>query len=822
MTDSERVPVDQLRWRCEPDALEFEATDELEPFGEILGQERAIEAIEFGIGIEQDGYNLYALGPPAIGKHEVVERFLDKKADEEEPPPDWCYVHNFEEPNEPKALELPAGRGEPLKEDMEDLIEELKAIIPAAFESEDYQTRRQAIEEEFQQKQEEAFNQLQEEAEAEDVTVIRTPAGIALAPVRDGEVVPPDEFDELPEDEREEVEETIEELQDKFEEALKEVPRWERKRRQRIEELQEEVTRFAIQEPFDEYRDKYSDLEEVVEYLDAVQDDVVENATDILKALRLQQQPELAQQLQQAQQGGGQQGGGGQMAQAQAQAGAAAQAAFRQYQVNLLVDNADREGAPVVYEDHPTLENLVGRVEYVAQFGALMTDFNLIRDGALHRANGGYLILDARKVLMNRLSWEQLKRSLFADEVRIESTRQIMGMARTVSLEPESIPLDLKIVLVGSRRLYYLLCQVDPEFAELFKVSADFEEDMDRDDDVVEAYPQTLKGYIDENGLEPFEDDAIARVIERSVRVAGDQEKLSLESEAIQDLLREANYWAKDADREVVTDADVQQAIDAQIRRKSRIRDRLQEQIERETILIDTDGEEIGQINGLSVLHLDGYAFGKPNRITARARMGEGEVVDIEREVELGGPIHSKGVMILSGFLGARYAQNNPMSLSASLVFEQAYGGIEGDSASLAETIALVSALADVPVRQDYSVTGSMNQHGRVQAIGGINHKIEGFFETCKRRGLTGDQGVVMPSSNLEHLMVRHEIVEAVEKDQFQVYAVDHVDEALEILTGQQAGKRDEDGNFPEGTINYRVQKRLEDLAERARKFAGD
>ncbi len=821
MTDFERVPVEQLRWSCDSETFDFETTEELEAFGEIIGQERAVEAIEFGVEIDQEGYNLFALGPPSTGKHDVVERFLDKKADQEEPSSDWCYVHNFEDPNEPKVLELPAGQGGPLRDDMEELVEELKAVIPATFESEDYQTRRQAIEQEFQEKQEEAFQELQEEAEKEDVTVIRTPAGIALAPVRDGEVVPPDEFDELPEEEREEVEEKIQELQEKFEEALKEVPRWERKHRERVQELQEEVTRFAVQEPFDEYREKYSELEEVVEHLDAVEQDVVENATDILKGLRLEQQPELAQQLQQQaqQQGGGQQGGQGQ--QMPPGAGAEASASFRRYQVNVLVDNSDLDGAPVVYEDHPTLENLVGRVEHVAQFGALMTDFNLIRDGALHRANGGYLILDARKVLMNQLSWEQLKRSLFADEVRIESTRQILGMARTVSLEPESIPLDVKIVLVGGRQLYYMLSQLDPEFSELFKVSADFEEDMDRVDHAGDGYPRTLKGYIEENDLKPFDRDGIARVIERSVRVAGDQEKLTLETEQIQDLLREADYWAQQENREVVTAADVQQAIDAQIRRKSRIRDRMQEHIERDTILIDTEGEEKGQINGLSVLQLDDFAFGKPNRITARTRMGSGEVVDIEREVELGGPIHSKGVMILGGYLGARYAEDFPLSLSASLVFEQSYGGIEGDSASLAETCALISALADAPLRQDLSVTGSINQHGRVQVIGGVNYKVEGFYETCNRRGLTGDQGVVIPRTNLDNLMLRREIVEAVAEDEFYIYAVDTIDEALEVLTGEEAGQRQDDGEFPEGTINYRVRQRLQDLAEKSRQFAG-
>jgi len=822
MPDLEQVPIDRLRWDCDAEKFDFETTDELEPSDEIVGQNRAIEALEFGVGIDQKGYNLYALGPTGMGKHDVVERFLAEAATENDRPSDWCYVHNFEEPNEPRVLELPAGKGGPLGEDMDEMVEELKAVIPAAFESEDYQTRRQAIEEEFQDKQEEAFEQLQEEAEQQDVTVIRTPAGIALAPVRDGEVVPPDEFDQLPEEEREEAEQTIEELQGRFEEALKEVPRWERKRRQKIEELNQEVTRFAIQETFDELREKYGDWEAVVEFLDAVEQDVVENASEILQATRLEQQPEMVQQLQQAQQQGGQQGQSQMMQAGGGGGGPDASATFRRYKVNVLVDNSELEGAPVIYEDHPTLENLVGRVEYVAQFGALMTDFNLIRDGAFHRANGGYLIVDARKVLMNRLSWEQLKRSLFSEEIRIESTRQILGMARTVSLEPEPIPMDVTVVLIGSRRLYYLLSQLDPDFAELFKVSADFEEDTDRDEQVAGAYPRTLKSYIDENDLRAFDLEAVSRVIERSVRLAGDQEKLSLEVEKIQDLLRESDYWAGDEGREVVAEEDIEAAIDAQIHRKSRIRDRMQEQIERETILIDTEGEKSGQINGLSVLRMGGFSFGRPNRITARTRMGSGEVIDIEREVELGGPIHSKGVMILSGFLGARYAREHPLSLSASLVFEQSYGGVDGDSASLAETVALLSDLADVPIDQQFAVTGSMNQHGTVQAIGGVNHKIEGFFEICQRKGLTGEQGAVIPKSNVEHLMLRPKVVEAVEEGDFQVYAVETVDQAVEVLTGETAGELRADGTFPEGTVNAKVERQLDALAQKAKQFASD
>lgn len=818
MAEQEPLSLDELRWRCDTERFSFETTEDLEAHDDIVGQDRAVEAIEFGMGIDKDGYNLFAHGPSGLGKHDTVERFLKKRAAEDETPPDWCYVHNFEVSNEPQVLQLPAGRGCELREDMESLIEELKAVIPAAFESEDYQTRRQAIDEEFQEKQEAAFEELQEEAEKQDVTVIRTPAGIALAPVRDGEVIPPDEFDQLPDEERETAEETIEELQGRFEEALRNVPKWERNRRKKLEALNEEVTEFAVGDLFEELRGRYEDEDDVLEYLEDVQADVIERASDIMQAVRMEQQPQMAQQMaqqMQAQQGGG----GGPAAPGMGQDSGDASPIFRRYKVNVLVDNGEQEGAPVVYEDHPTLENLVGQVEYVAQFGALMTDFNLIRDGALHRANGGYLVLDARKLLMNRLSWEQLKRALFSNEIRIESTRQILGMARTVSVEPEPIPLDVKIVLIGERRLYYLLSHLDPEFSELYKVSVDFEEQMGREEGIHDAYPALLASYIDEEELRPFDETGVAQVMEHAVRMAGDREKLTTHSESVKDLLREADYWAGKEDREVVTDADVRQALQAQKHRKGRIRDRMQEQIERETILIDTDGDHVGQINGLSVLKLDDFSFGKPSRITARVRMGKGEVTDIEREVDLGGPLHSKGVMILQGLLGARYAREKPLALSASLVFEQNYGGVDGDSATLAETLALLSELAEVPVRQDIALTGSLNQHGQVQAIGGVNDKIEGFFETCKRKGLTGEQGVMVPQSNVKNLMLDEEVVQAVQEGQFNIWAVETLDEAIELLTGMPAGERDDTGAYPEESFNARVDDRLEELAEKAKQF---
>ena len=819
MNDKKTIAVQSLRQSLDPEEFGFESTSELEETLDIIGQERAVEAIRFGVGIRQDGYNLYALGPTGMGKHDVVEKFLEHQAADEPPPSDWCYVHNFEHPNRPRILELPAGEGQPFSEDMSRLVEDMQAAIPAAFESEDYQTRRQAIDEEFQERQEEAFEAVHRDAEERDITILRTPAGIALAPVRQGEVIPPGEFENLPDEEREEVEEAIQELQEEMQEALKLVPRWERERRDKTRKLNREVMNFAVEGPIDELREKYADNGVVLEYLDEVQEDIVDHAPDFMRAAQEGQDkrsgPAMTNDLSMNNLSGpmpGQQSPG--------QSANTTAIVFRRYQVNVIVDNTDAEGAPVVYEDQPTLDNLTGRVEYLAQFGALLTDFNLIRSGAMHRANGGYLILDARKVLLQPFAWEQLKRVLHSGEIAIESRQQMMGLANTVSLEPEKMPLDIKVVLLGGRRLYYLLSELDPEFLELFKVAADFEHDMERNGDSAARYAQYLNKLIDDDEFRPFSNAAIARVCDRSSREAGDKEKFSTHAETIRDLLREADYWAGQRDTETVAPEDVQKAIDTRVRRNSRVRDRIVEQIERDTVLIDSDGAEVGQVNGLAVMQLGQSAFGKPSRITARVRLGKGEVVDIEREVDLGGPLHSKGVMILSGYLGARFARRFPLSLSASLVFEQSYGGVDGDSASLAELCALKSALAEAPLAQNIAVTGSVNQHGRVQAIGGVNEKIEGFFDICNFRGLTGDQGVIIPESNIKHLMLRRDVVEAVEEKKFSVWGVEHVDEAISVLTGIKAGTVDKKGQFPDDSLNARVQQRLQQMAEQAVEFS--
>jgi len=783
---------------CDPSLFPFQTTAELGDLAEVIGQTRAIEAVQFGIGIAQEGYNLFSLGPAGVGKHFIVGQFLKKKAASEPIPPDWCYVNNFEQSQKPHAVRLPPGQGVVLRHDVEQLVEELRSAIPAAFESEDYRTRKQVIETELKERHEKAFEEVRRQGEGKRIGMLRTPTGLVVAPLKGSEVLGSDEYDQLPEAERQRIEADVDDLQRQLQSAMREAPRWEKEGREKVKALIREVTNFAVGHLIDELRKKYTTLPEITRYLEAIKQDVIENVDEFLRP------PEspLAALIG--------------IPQRHVPKGSPF---FRRYEVNLLVDHSGNHGAPVIYEDNPTYQNLTGKVEYTAQFGALVTDFNLIRPGALHRANGGYLILDARKLLQQPYAWEGLKRALQSSEIRIESLGEMLGIINTVSLEPQRIPLRSKVVLLGERLLYYLLCQYDPEFSDLFKVAADFEDRMERTPESSLLYARLIGTLARQENLLPFDRTAVARVMEQSARLAGDAGKLSTHSRSLLDLLREADYWARVNRREAVCASDVSRAIEAQIRRLDRVRERLQEDIVRGTILIDTEQEKIGQVNGLSVIQLGQFAFGHPSRITARVRLGRGEVVDIEREVELGGPIHSKGVLILSGFLGARYAPDRPLSLSASLVFEQSYGGVEGDSASSAELYALLSALAEAPIRQRFAVTGSVNQQGQVQAIGGVNEKIEGFFDLCKARGLTGEQGALIPASNVKHLMLRHDVVEAVASGKFHVYPIETIDQGIEILTGIPAGERDTSGQFPEGSVNRRVEARLIQLAEKRQQF---
>jgi lon-related putative ATP-dependent protease len=799
MKGVETLKPEQLIHRCDESIFDFKTTAELDPPAEILGQPRAVEAVRFGVGIEHKGFNIFAFGPSGTRKREILRAFFEEAASKDPTPPDIVYVNNFEQNHKPNAITLEAGTGSQFRDDMEKFITDLQDALSAAFESEDYLTHIQEVQESINERQEDALSELRQEAEQENLRLIRTPTGFAIVPVKEGEIVSPDDFQNLPADEREKLESKIASLQEELQRVLQQVPIWQRELRERIQNLNKKTTDFAIGALIDELKEKYESYAEIPEYLEALRKDVINNARDIVAAGQTEEN-----QMQ----------SGRQRSLLPTSQDHTGHPILRRYKVNLVVDNSESKGAPVIYEDNPTYQNLIGRVEHLAQMGALLTDFNLIKPGALLRANGGYLIIDAMKVLQHPFAWDGLKRILHSKEVRIESPGQMYSMISTVSLEPEPIEVNVRVAIIGEPMMYYLLSAMDPEFDQLFKVPADFAGEMERQNGNQNQYARLLGQIARDNNLSPLTPGAVARVIEHSARMVGDGEKLSTKMTEIADLLSEADYWASESNHDRVEREHIQQAIDARIFRTDRLRARMQEQILRETILIDSDGEAVGQVNGLSVLQLGDFMFGRPNRITARIRMGKGEVVDIEREVDLGGPLHSKGVLILSAYLGSRYAADHPLSLSASLVFEQSYGGVDGDSASSAELYALLSAISEAPVKQRYAVTGSVNQRGQVQAIGGVNEKIEGFFDICKARGLTGDQGVLIPASNKKHLMLRSDVIDAVEAGDFHIYPVNTIDEGIEILTGQTAGQPDSEGQFPEGSINARVQERLVQLAQ--------
>jgi len=799
-TPGKPLPAEALVTRCDPASLGFKTTDELEALSEIPGQDRALEAIRFATEIDVDGHNIYVLGPPGTGRHLFVRRFLEQKASGRPVPQDWCYVYNFDDPRKPRALALPPGRSRELRIDVEQVIADAQTAIPAAFESEDFQAQRESIAEEFKEAQEQAFKEVEDAAKSEDIGVIQTPTGIAFIPVREGEALGTEEFKKLPEEEQKKFHDDIAQLTKRLQQVMRSTPKRAREMRKKMRQLERDVASMAVTGLIDDLLQKYKDVPAVVEHLGHMQNDIVENVSLFLRTSEGQEATTPIQQVMESKES----------------------AAMRRYAINVLVDRSEEQGAPVEFTDKPSFSELVGRIEHESEFGSLVTNFSLIRPGALHRANGGYLVLDTEKLLSYPLAWDGLKRALKARELRIRSLGEDIGLISTVSLEPEPIPAEVKVVLVGERIYYYLLEQYDPEFPELFKVAADFEDQLTRDAGNQIGLARWLATTIRRDGLRHMTSAGMARMLEECARHAGDSERLSTDIRRASDLLREAHYWASRNGKELIGAEEVQQAIDSRIRRGSRVRDRMQEELLRETFVVETAGARAGQVNGLAVMQLGEVAFGRPQRITATVALGSGEVVDIEREVKLGGPLHSKGVLILSGFLSSHYVTDRPLSLSASLVFEQSYGGVDGDSASAAELCALASALAGVPLKQSLAITGSVDQHGRIQAIGGVNEKIEGFFDLCQQRGLSGDQGVLIPQANVKHLMLRNDVVEAVEAGRFQVYPVNHVDQALELLTGMIAGERDAQGEFPADSLNRRICERLIELADQRQSFSGN
>ncbi|MDD5248938.1 MAG: ATP-binding protein [Rhodocyclaceae bacterium] len=791
MTDFRLLAPDELCRRCDPAQFHFATTAELEDGIDIIGQERALDAARFAIAIKRPGFNLFVLGEPGSGRHVSMRRLLTAKAAAEAPPDDWCYVNNFAESEQPRLLRLPSGRGQRLRQDMQQFVAELAPAITATFESDEFHSRIEAIQEEFKEREDGALHELGGAAKEQGIALLRTPQGFVFAPIKGDATMSGEDFEQLAEAEKERLSKVTEEFGERLHKLMHQFPRWRREMQAKIRAASRDAMALAVGHLIEELKERYEDLPNVLEFLDAAQRDVVEKGEDIHE----------------------QSHGDGETEEF------SGSVSLRRYQVNLLIDHAASSSAPVVFEDSPIYANLVGRVEQVAQMGMLVTNFTMIRAGALHRANGGYLMLDALKVLMQPYAWEGLKRALKSRQIRIESLGQVYGLVSTASLAPEAVPLDVKVVLFGDRYTYYLLREADPEFEELFKVAADFEDEVARDGGNSELYARLVATAARRDGLKPFEAGAVARVVEHAARLAGDAEKLSARTRQIVDLLHEADHVAVAAGRDAVGRADIEAALAARRERTGRLRRNVHEVIRRGIHLIDVAGARIGQVNGLAVIDPGDEMFGHPVRITATVRLGEGEIVDIEREAELGGAIHSKGVMILASFLGARFARSLPLSLAASLVFEQSYGPVEGDSASLAELCALLSALADVPIRQFIAVTGSVNQLGRVQAIGGVNEKIEGFFDVCRARGLSGEQGVVIPESNVEHLMLNDDVIAACAAGQFRIWAVASVDAAIEVLTGVPAGEPNAEGVIPEGSINYLVAVRLAEMSELRREF---
>ena len=797
MASIDPLTAGDLCWTCDPASLGFATTAELQPVDDVVGQPRAVAALEFGVGMDRRGYNLFCFGPPGAGKHAIVHSHIVRAARDRPPPADWVYVHNFDEPHRPAALKLPAGRAGPFRAAMEQLVRELEAGIPAAFESDEYRARRNVVEQAFRNRQAAAFGALQQEAAAQDIVLVRGEQGYAFAPAADGQPMQPDAFDALTEEQRAAFQTLVEKFQARMQEAMRQYPAWAQQTRATLRALDREVARNVTVVLVGGVRDAFSDLPEIVAYLARVEDDVVDNAFDFPKALQEQRQ-------------GGE--AGRQIADPAGRPNESTgrdDNAFRRYAVNVVVQHDAAGGAPVVTEDAPALGNLIGRVEHTARFGAPVTDFSLIKPGALHRANGGFLIVDARKLLMQPMAWEELKRALIAREIRIGALPQLMGQQTTVTLDPQPIPLNVKVLLIGEPGLYHMLVARDPDFAALFKVAVEFAGHLDRTPENTALYARLIAGVQQREKLLPLAAPAVARLLEHAVRKVADRTKLSAQVAEIHDIVREGEHAARRDGRDTVAAENIRSAIEARIYRSDRIRETMYERIERDSVLISTEGAAVGQINGLSVLTVGGFSFGKPSRVSASVRFGTGEVIDIEREVELGGPLHSKGVLILQGFLGRRFGQGRPIAMSASLAMEQSYGGVDGDSASSTELYALLSALSGVPIRQSLAVTGSVNQAGEVQAIGGANEKIEGFFDICRARGLTGEQGVLIPKPNVANLMLRRDVVDACAEGRFRIHAVASIDEGMEVLTGVVAE-----------TVNARIGETLDRFAAQARALA--
>ena len=775
-----KIPISKLDFSFDASNLDFETTKELSPIDkEIIGQDRAADSIEFGMKVQKNGYNIFMAGESGTGKSSYAENMAKEKSEEMEQPKDILYVFNFSEKEKPRVIKVPAGMGSDLQSDMEKIIDELQEEIPRAFEGEEYDEERKEIINEYQPKSNKIMKEFEESAKERGFMLQNTAQGLVPVPIdENGEPLSREDFQEMDEEEREEVRNKSQKIQNEVSQVMREIRSIKEEAQEELSALEKKIGLSVVQPIICHLEDKYDESEEVVEYLKEVQEDIVDNIDRFRSGDDDQQNPFLK--MQQDEDG----------------------SFFTRYEINLFVNNKKTEGAPVIYEKNPTYYNLFGKIEGRSQFGAITTNFTMIKSGSFHRADGGFLIVHAKDILKNPFCWDTLKRALINEEITVENIGEQYRSVPIITLKPEEIELDVKVIMIGTPYLYYLLYNFDEEFSELFKIKADFDTEMERDDGNIEKYADFIASVINRYDIKDFTADAIAAMIDYSSRLTGDREKLSTKFNEIIEILVEADAWSEEDEEEVSAES-VKKAIKEKEKRSNLPEEKIQEQIDREHLLLDVSGKEIGQINGLSVYQAGNYTFGRPARITARTYLGKEGVINIEREAKMSGRIHSKGVMILTGYLGGKYAQETPLSLTASIAFEQSYGGVDGDSATCAEVVALLSSLAEIPLRQDIAITGSMNQKGVVQPIGGVNEKIEGFFKVCKSKGLNGEQGVIIPHRNLDNLMLDEEIIEAVKNDKFNLYNIEEIDEALELMLEK-----------PAEETHQAVQEKLEEYAE--------
>lgn len=794
------VPVEKLHWRCPEELFQFDCTTDIEPLKEFIGQDKALDSINFGLAVERPGYNLFLTGLTGTGKAATIKSRIEKFIAEKKAQGikyqlyDWCYVHNFSDPDRPRVLQLPRGFGKSFRDHVEGLLKTLKEEIPKAFSSEEYSKRKQDVMEEHQRKYQAIMDTMEQEAREKNLMVQLSSTGAAVVPLVEGKPMPREEFLSLSEEERDKIESKRLEIMRKVDETYIRFREMEDELAKKMKDIDLKIGEFTISRPLEELLRIYSEYPEVVSFLKEAREYTL-SKLDLFTQPPMPQVPGLPPMIHTD--------------------------SFVAYKVNVFVDNSSLDGPPVVIEPNPNWFNMFGKVERKALMGTYMSDHTMIKPGAIQLANGGYLILNIRDALLNPGVWEGLKRVIRTKEVNVEDPVEQFSFFTPQGMRPQPMPVELKIVVIGDDNLYQLLSLYDEDFWEMFKVKADFDYQIERTEENINAYACFIRTCCDKEKLLPFDRSGAAKVIEYATRAAGDQEKLSTRFGQLKDLLIESDYWARASQSEMIKGEHVEKAVREKIHRLDLMAERIRQMIAEGTLMIDVEGEVVGQVNGLSVYDLGTFSFGRPSRITANTFLGRRGVINIERESQLSGRIHDKGVLILSGYLGWKYAQDKPLSLSASLCFEQSYTGIEGDSASSTELYAILSSLSDLPIRQDIAVTGSVNQKGEIQPIGGVNQKIEGFFDVCKAKGLTGDQGVKIPFQNIRNLMLREGVVKAVHDGKFHIYAVKTIDEGIEILTGVSAGDKKPDGRYPEGTVNYRAEKRLSELAEGVKEYYG-